>query len=206
MTEATAAYWSTRLLLLDRGHGFAGVFMDGWRRRRCRWRAWPGWPCCSADGTRDVVGAGGESAGQGVHVVAQGVWIFDHEGAVQPGEQGGDPLQPLGPQPDPHPLAALPRPGDGPRPGGLRQVAGCLHGGFLRRVGRELLHGGDPGFAALALFAAAAAPAILPHVARELTGLDPESDEFSSGYAEHLARLVRCLRDQPARPTVRRPK
>jgi hypothetical protein len=37
----------------------------------------------------------------------------------------------------------------------------------------------------------------LPHVARELTGLDPESQEFSTGYAEHLGRLARHLRDQP---------
>ena len=43
--------------------------------------------------------------------------------------------------------------------------------------------------------AAAAAPAILPHVARELTGLDPESEEFTRGYAEDLARLVRYLRE-----------
>ena len=78
-------------------------------------------------------------------MVAQSVRIFDHERAVQPGEQGGDPLQPLGSQPDPHPLAALPRPGVGQKPGGFRQVTAWLHGGFLHRVGRDLLHGGDPG-------------------------------------------------------------
>jgi TetR/AcrR family transcriptional regulator len=69
----------------------------------------------------------------------------------------------------------------------------------------ELAASLDPGFTALALFAAAAAPAILPHVARELTGLDPESEEFGRGYAEHLARLVRHLREHPARPEDRRP-
>jgi hypothetical protein len=54
-----------------------------------------------------------------------------------------------------------------------------------------------PRFTALTLFAAAAASAILPRVARELTGLDPESQEFSTGYAEHLGRLAHHLRDQP---------
>ena len=68
-----------------------------------------------------------------------------------------------------------------------------------RQQAGELAADLDPRFAALALFAAAAAPAILPHVARELTGLDPESREFSTGYAEHLSRLVRHLRDQPGR-------
>jgi len=63
----------------------------------------------------------------------------------------------------------------------------------------------DPACAALALFAAAAAPAILPHVTRELTDLDPEAEESSRGYAEHLGRLVRHLRDQPDRPVARRP-
>ncbi len=63
-----------------------------------------------------------------------------------------------------------------------------------RQHAGELAADLDPGFAALALFAAAAAPALLPHIARNMTGLDPESEEFSSGYAEHLARLVRHLR------------
>jgi AcrR family transcriptional regulator len=63
-----------------------------------------------------------------------------------------------------------------------------------RQQAGELAADMDPAFVALALFAAAAAPAILPHVARELTGLDPESEEFNSGYAEQLARLVRHLR------------
>jgi hypothetical protein len=67
-----------------------------------------------------------------------------------------------------------------------------------RQRAGELAADLDPRFAALALFAAAAAPAILPHVARELTGLDPQSPEFSTGYADHLARLVRHLTDQPA--------
>lgn len=64
-----------------------------------------------------------------------------------------------------------------------------------RQEAGELAAGLDPGFTALAIFAAAAAPAILPHVARELTGLDPESEEFSRGYGEHLADLARRLRD-----------
>jgi len=66
-----------------------------------------------------------------------------------------------------------------------------------RQQAGELAADLDPRFAALALFAAAAAPAVLPHLAREMTGLDPESQEFSAGYAEHLGRLVRHLQDQP---------
>lgn len=62
-----------------------------------------------------------------------------------------------------------------------------------RQRAGELAADLSPAFTALALFAAAAAPAILPHVARELTGLDPESAEFSRGYADDLARLVRHL-------------
>lgn len=64
-----------------------------------------------------------------------------------------------------------------------------------RQQAGELAADLDPRFTALALFAAAAAPAILPHIARELTGIDPQAQEFSTGYAEHLRRLVSRLRD-----------
>jgi TetR/AcrR family transcriptional regulator len=64
-----------------------------------------------------------------------------------------------------------------------------------RQQAGELAADLDPGFAALALFAAAAAPTILPHIAGELTGLDPESEKFSQGYADFLAQLARRLRD-----------
>lgn len=37
--------------------------------------------------------------------------------------------------------------------------------------------------------------ALLPRIAHEMTGLDPESPKFTTGYAEPLARLVRHLKD-----------
>lgn len=63
-----------------------------------------------------------------------------------------------------------------------------------RQAAGELAPGLDPAHVALALFAAAAAPALLPHVARLLTGADPDTEEFVSEYGAQLARLVRRLR------------
>lgn len=63
-----------------------------------------------------------------------------------------------------------------------------------RQAAGELAGDLEPAYVALALFAAVAAPAVLPHVARELSGLDPDSEEFRRGYGEQLARLVRHLK------------
>lgn len=52
----------------------------------------------------------------------------------------------------------------------------------------------DPAYVSLVLFAAAAAPLILPHVTRNLTGLDPTSEDFQQYYAEQLAKVIRRLR------------
>ena len=81
-------------------------------------------------------------------------------------------------------------PPDAGRSGLMRWIAAEIG---RRQESGELAADLAPGFTALALFAAAAAPVILPHIARELTGLDPESEEFSRGYADDLARLVRHL-------------
>jgi AcrR family transcriptional regulator len=59
----------------------------------------------------------------------------------------------------------------------------------------ELAAGLDPGYTGFALFALAAAPVVLPQIARGLTGADPDSPEFQRAYAEELVRLVRRLRD-----------
>lgn len=53
----------------------------------------------------------------------------------------------------------------------------------------------DPGYTGFALFALAAAPVVLPQIARGLTGADPDSPEFQQAYAEELVRLVRRLQD-----------
>jgi TetR/AcrR family transcriptional regulator len=63
-----------------------------------------------------------------------------------------------------------------------------------RQASGELAEDLDPAHVALALFAAAAAPAVLPHVARAVTGLDPASEEFQRAYGTALARIVRRLR------------
>lgn len=62
-----------------------------------------------------------------------------------------------------------------------------------RQRAGELAADLDPACAMLALFAAASAPTVLPHIVRAICGLDPDSDEFIERYAEQLARLVRHL-------------
>lgn len=51
----------------------------------------------------------------------------------------------------------------------------------------------DPAFVLLALFAASGVGAVLPQVVRNITGLDPDSVEFTDRYAEQLRRIVRRL-------------
>jgi AcrR family transcriptional regulator len=63
-----------------------------------------------------------------------------------------------------------------------------------RQKAGELAEDLDPAHVALALFAAAAAPTVLPHVARSLSGVDPGSGDFARDYGEQLARLVRHLK------------
>lgn len=66
---------------------------------------------------------------------------------------------------------------------------------WLRRLQEagELAPDLDPACVMLALFAAASVGAVLPQVVRNITGLDPASEEFVTHYAEQLARLVRHL-------------
>jgi AcrR family transcriptional regulator len=57
----------------------------------------------------------------------------------------------------------------------------------------ELAEDLDPAYVALVLFAAAAAPTVLPQVARRVSGADPASEDFIRQYGEQLARLIRHL-------------
>jgi AcrR family transcriptional regulator len=63
-----------------------------------------------------------------------------------------------------------------------------------RQADGELAADLDPAYAGLALFGLAAAPVVFPQIARAL-GLDPDSKDFASRYAEEAARLVSHLND-----------
>ncbi|WP_344153870.1 TetR/AcrR family transcriptional regulator [Kribbella yunnanensis] len=67
---------------------------------------------------------------------------------------------------------------------------------FRRRQSEgELADDLDPAYAALALFGIAAAPVVFPQIARAI-GLDPDSPDFPSQYAEQADRLVSHLRSR----------
>ena len=51
----------------------------------------------------------------------------------------------------------------------------------------------DPAYVQLILFAATLAPAVLPQVARRMTGHDAGSPEFLDAYAEQLRRVIARL-------------
>jgi AcrR family transcriptional regulator len=67
-----------------------------------------------------------------------------------------------------------------------------------RQAAGELAADLDPAHVGLMLFAAAAAPVILPHVARAISGSDPDSEEFQEAYGRQLTRLVGHLAAAPA--------
>jgi TetR/AcrR family transcriptional regulator len=62
-----------------------------------------------------------------------------------------------------------------------------------RQANGEIAADLDPAHLMLALFAAAAAPTMLPQIARRIVGGDPDSEEFLVAYREQVARLVRHL-------------
>ena len=51
----------------------------------------------------------------------------------------------------------------------------------------------DPTAVLLALFSAALAPTLLPHVVERVTGMAADSPEFLDGYAARLAQIVEHL-------------
>lgn len=94
--------------------------------------------------------------------------------------------------------------GDAPAPGENadtdRQEAGRseffqrIAGDFQRRQeSGELPADLSPQHLLLALIAIASAPVALPHIARRVLGVDPDSPEFQEAYAEQVERLVRHL-------------
>lgn len=56
----------------------------------------------------------------------------------------------------------------------------------------------EPAHLLLALFGAATAPTVLPHIARRIVGADPDSEDFRTAYTDQLARLVRHLETAPS--------
>jgi len=69
-----------------------------------------------------------------------------------------------------------------------------------RQDAGELAADLEPAHLLLALFAAACAPTVLPHIARRIVGADPASEEFLATYTDQVARLVRHLETQTAAP------
>jgi TetR/AcrR family transcriptional regulator len=62
-----------------------------------------------------------------------------------------------------------------------------------RQDAGELARDLDPARVLLALFAAAAAPVVLPQMVRSIFGADPTSEEFLAHYGDQLGRMVRAL-------------
>jgi TetR/AcrR family transcriptional regulator len=60
----------------------------------------------------------------------------------------------------------------------------------------ELARDLDPACVLLAFLAAASAPATLPHVARSIFGVDPDSAELAARYADQLAGIIGHLTER----------
>jgi TetR/AcrR family transcriptional regulator len=63
-----------------------------------------------------------------------------------------------------------------------------------RQKAGELAEDLDPASVALAFLAAAAAPVVLPQIARSIFGADADSEELLARYGDQLGRMVRALR------------
>jgi TetR/AcrR family transcriptional regulator len=63
-----------------------------------------------------------------------------------------------------------------------------------RQDAGELAGDLDPSWIALILFAAASAPAMLPSIARTITGLDPADPQFQQAYSAQLGAMIGHLR------------
>ena len=59
----------------------------------------------------------------------------------------------------------------------------------------ELAEDLDPAYVLLMLFAAALAPAVIPQIARQFTGMSADTPAFQAAYAEQLRRVVERLAD-----------
>ncbi|WP_344235104.1 TetR/AcrR family transcriptional regulator [Kribbella hippodromi] len=73
-----------------------------------------------------------------------------------------------------------------------KRFQGMLADFRRRQEAGELASRLDLAYAGLALFGVSAAPVVFPQIARAL-GLDPDSEEFATRYAEETAKLVALL-------------
>ncbi|KAK1179845.1 TetR family transcriptional regulator [Streptomyces sp. NBS 14/10] len=77
--------------------------------------------------------------------------------------------------------------------GALEQDPEDLSGLRRRQADGELADDLDPAAALLLFISMVSAPIALPHLVRQLFGLDPDSPEFREHYTEQLRRIVRHL-------------
>ncbi|MGO4756057.1 TetR/AcrR family transcriptional regulator, partial [Streptomyces sp. 2MCAF27] len=77
--------------------------------------------------------------------------------------------------------------------GALEQDPEDLSGLRRRQADGELADDLDPAAALLLFISMVSAPVALPHLVRQLFGLDPDSPEFREHYTEQLRRIVRHL-------------
>jgi TetR/AcrR family transcriptional regulator len=88
------------------------------------------------------------------------------------------------------------RDGGGDEEAQYQRFQGMLADFARRKSEGELPDNIDPAYAALALFGISAAPVVFPQIARAL-GLDPDSPDFPTQYADQAAVLVSELRSRP---------
>jgi TetR/AcrR family transcriptional regulator len=77
--------------------------------------------------------------------------------------------------------------------GALKQDPEDLSGLRYRQANGELADDLDPAAAMLLFISMVSAPVALPHLVRQLFGLDPDSPEFREHYTEQVRRIVRHL-------------
>jgi TetR/AcrR family transcriptional regulator len=82
---------------------------------------------------------------------------------------------------------------DGAAPDDDPFFAGMVDDLRRRQDAGEIAAGFDPAHLMLLLFGAVLAPTAVPQVARQLTGLDPESPEFRDAYAAQLKLVIARL-------------
>jgi TetR/AcrR family transcriptional regulator len=71
--------------------------------------------------------------------------------------------------------------------------AGMVDNLRRRQEAGEIAADLDPGYLMLLLFGAVLAPTVVPQVARQFTGQDPDSPEFLQAYAAQLKRVIAAL-------------
>jgi TetR/AcrR family transcriptional regulator len=82
---------------------------------------------------------------------------------------------------------------DGDEAGGDAYFDAIVEDVRRRQLNGELAEDLDPAYVLLVLFAAALAPAVIPQIARRITGKAADSPEFLAAYGEQLRRIVEHL-------------